>query len=411
MATLPVNLDGTLVSQNDGVACDEWVREAGLFRPLCGQTFYPAVGDETCDVCVSPYVPQVPETPCSVRMLPDPAKTYYLAIDTPFSVSFAYPTLASWKSQTVCPFWSSGLAMYGPWPVNESFSDVNGYRYDFNLGATGNVWGVPAIANVNPIVQPSYVITPGTEVTGAVHGFVGSRQICGSNLIRSEVISQTELIRTSTVNPVADSIIKPQAFATRVRHTHATRVTQQVSYFAHTAASPLNWDGSSTAYGIAVALAVEHFVINDSMQAWYKQLNGSPPWGYPGSELYPYDFSPIGNLRTAFPPKAVCSRFYSFSTTDRAAFMAANSFVLTMTPPPSVIVAPASYPMYDIDDHVTVRTFPGTTDWIEAGYSPSDNKWDSTGPFEWQKVLHTNAAGNFSTGWPAQIRVIRGTYG
>lgn len=399
-----------LSNQNDGIECDEWVREAGLFRPLCGQPFFPSVGDDTCDVCVSPYVPLVPETPCSVRMLPDPAKTYYLAVDSPpFGVSFAYPTLSSWKSQTVSPFFVSGPEMNGPWPVNESVLDpLYGYRWDFNLGATGNVWGIPAITNVNPIVQPSYVINPGTEVTGGVPGFVGSRRVCRSNLIRYEVISQTELIRTSTVNPLADAIIKPQRFATRVRHVHAARVTQQISYFAHTAASPLDWDGPSTAYGIAMALAVEHFVIE--MQAWYKQLNGSTPWGYPGSELYPYDFSPLGSFRNAFPPKAVCSRFYSFSTTDKTAFMSASSFVLTMTPPPSVIVAPAAYPMYDIDDHVTVRTFPETTDWIEAGYSPSDSKWDSTGPFEWQKVLHTNATGVFSSGWPTQIRVVRGAY-
>ncbi len=53
--TIPqVNPDGTLVSQNYGVDCDEWVREVGFFRPLCSQEFFPSVGDDTCDICVSP---------------------------------------------------------------------------------------------------------------------------------------------------------------------------------------------------------------------------------------------------------------------------------------------------------------------------------------------------------------------
>ncbi len=60
---LPTNPDGTLVDQNDGIECDEWIREADLFRPLCGQEFYPATWDNTCEICVAPvFVPQI--KPC-----------------------------------------------------------------------------------------------------------------------------------------------------------------------------------------------------------------------------------------------------------------------------------------------------------------------------------------------------------
>lgn len=59
-----------LSDPNDGIECDEWYREAGLFRPLCGQQFYPAVSDNTCDVCIDPIF-KAPEYTCPWEFLAD----------------------------------------------------------------------------------------------------------------------------------------------------------------------------------------------------------------------------------------------------------------------------------------------------------------------------------------------------
>lgn len=392
MTGLPTNPDGSAVSQNDGIECDEWVRETPLFRPLCGQEFYPGVADETCNLCVTPHVPPIAEAPCSVHMLPDPSRTYMLAVESPFSVDFQYPGLSPWNNDVANPG-IVNLNAGGPnstMPATSIITDsASSYEYRTQLPLLGDIWP-RSIIGVNPVVLPGGYIVPGNIQT------VGSNLQCSWSTIRTETVVFGSVNRQTLISPPIDAVSHPTKWNFRSTHTKGCIITMSIVYLVETPnlAVP-DWASASTQYVIRVGFVIRE--VGGGVPYWKSLTQSAPTFQYGAPEELMID--PTGVVASCWVPWAYASRVYEYSTNNRAAFMAASTFELTRKAATSYAIS--GNVVYDLSDKTTARVSDDAVFAVWAG----GLGWTTHAPAYLSKTYFTS--GDMSTGWPTKLIVTR----
>jgi len=392
MTTLPTYPDGTPISQNDGIECDEWVRETPLFRPLCGQEFYPGVGDDTCNLCVAPRIEPVPEAPCSVRMLPDPSRTYLLSVETPFNVSFEYPGLSPWNDDVANPG-IVNMGAGGPsstMPATSIITDSAGsYEYRTQLPLLGDIWS-RSLVNVNPTVLPGGFIVPGNVQT------VGSKLQCSWSASRTQTIVQGLNNRMTLISPPDNTVSHPTKWNFRSEHTKGCVVTMSIVYLVETPNLTVpDWDSPSTKYLIRVTFTIRE--IGGGVPYWKSLTQSVPTFQYGAPEELM--LNPVGVVAPCWVPWAYASRSYEFSTSDKAAFMAASMFELTRRDTKSYAISGSV--VYDLANKTTPKL---SDDAIFAVWGGGLG-WTTYAPSTLNNTYFTT--GDMSTGWPTKLVVTR----
>lgn len=380
------------------MTCKTWnLLAQKYFNPLCTNRFFPDASTNSCPLCVAPYIPRVVETPCSEVILPDKTKTYMLVVKTPASVSFSYPGLSPWKDDLANPSGSYASRFASGWPSNIITSDpLYGYEFWWNHGASGNIWGAQLITDLDPIKVKSAVIQPGYPTV------VSSKVRCGY-AISKVVTTFTEIPRATTISPPVDSFVHPQVWTTLNQEKVQCRVTCVLDYWAETPdliGGPY-WDDPATTYNVMMSCLVEQTSsLQNGAKLLYSNRSGSPPWGY-GAGVLGVSVDGFFERVSGSSPGAVTFASYRYSTTDRAAFLAASSFSLTKQPI-SAGYTPLATPN-------STSTITGTGGYVlsvvqQGGSFPG---WSTIAPSSGGINTQFSDGGPMATGWPDTLVVLR----
>lgn len=338
-----------------------------------------------------------PETPCSERMLPDQTRAYFLAIETPFEVDFAYPGLSPWNEDIANPYASTVGGPTSTMPATLIVSDMTkGYEFHTILTDLGDIWAPRMITGLNPIIMPGGVITPGSVED------IGSRIACTWSTSRTLRVSTSTIDRTTTITPAEDSVDHPSYWNVRSSTTRHADVTMGITYQVDTPdlITP-NWNSASTNYSITVEFQVSE--VTNAGLAYRKPVATSIPFYTYGSEEL--QTVPItGVPAPVWIPYAYASRTYRYTTNNRASFMAATTFELTPVTPttqPQITGLGGLSTVYDLTDKTTPKA---ANDAVFAVWGGGLG-WTTYAASGSSKTLFSS--GNMSTGWPAKLIVSR----
>ena len=377
------------------MTCKTWSLLAEkYFNPLCTNRFY---SPESCPICVSPFQ-NATVTPCSKVILPKETKTYMLLIKTPVSVSFAYPGLSPWKDDMTNPRGGSFVQFASGWPATIiTFDTTNGYEFFWNHGASGNIWGATLITNVDPFAVKKAIIQPGTETVS------GDNVKCGFGISVSKIILQTEVPRVTTINPPVDSYTHPQIWNIRNFELVKCRLIYSLEYWAETpdVIGGPDWDDPVTTYNVSVAAHLEQTSsLQNGVKLGYANRSGTSPWSY-GIENTGVSVDGFVNRVQGSSPGAVTFATYKYSTTNRAAFLAATSFTLTKQ------AVSAGYTSLSTPNSASTITGIGGYVMSVVQRGGSFPGWSTLAPSSSGINTQFSDGSEMATGWPASIVVQR----